>query len=1043
MAIKIEFDSSYNPIPPVIVLATKSGKRLGALPAKDILLKDCMNDVANISFSVNKEDFIRTNRVELWNQIVDFKTIWVKEWNSFFEITVNLNDSTKIEKVITATSLGQAELSQINVYNTEINSADDIDRDDYVPSILYNVDNPEASILHRLLRKAPHYRISHVDKSIANIQRTFSFDKKSIKDCFDEIATEINCLIIYNCYFDTDGNMVREISAYDLEDYCNKCGQRGTFHNGCTKCGSSDVIRGYGKDTSIFVSSRNLADEITLTNDTGSVKNCFKLQAGDDLMTATVAGCNPDGSDYIWFISDHQRAEMSKELATKLDAYDSMYNYFQNDYQLIMPQQSVTEYNSIVDRYSLFSDSIKKVAGTIIGYPAMMNGYYNTIDLIMFLRHSLMPNIKVDETDAKTEANKLTQKALVGTAVLDIEKLSLTTASNAVLAMAKIVANSSKYQIRIKEASLVGKVWTGSFTLKSYSDEDDTADSQTVSVVISDSYEKYVRQKIDTVLAKASDDIIDLVALFKTEEGDFSSEIKKYSLSMLNSFHESCQAALNILIEQGVSDEGTMAFNNNVYKKLYAPMRIKCSLIEDEIKQREFEISIVEKIQGILENQRSYIQSQLNMENYLGRILWTELMSYRREDIYQNDNYISDGLDNAELIERALEFIDVAKKEIFKSATSQYSITAEMKNLLVMKEFQPIVNSFETGNWIRVSVDNTVYKLRLIEYQIDFSNIPVVSVVFSDVNTTTDGISDIKSILRQASSMASSYESVARQASQGAKGSQNIDKIIQDGISASDTEIVDDKKRQSQTWGKNGMLFREYDQVQERYYDEQMRIINSTIAITDNNWKTTKTAIGKFFYLDPVTKELRQVWGVNGELIAGRLLLGESLGIYNMAGTLSFDNEGLVVKNENNTVSINPNSKQIFDIANKQGSLITFNDSGDLVIIGDITAKSLTLSDGVSIDSDKIDGLALVSLSGDYSDLNNLPDLSGIEKNAEDIRANTDEIKSNTDSIAELQSKANSTDEIINSLMSKVEELQRELESLNGGSTGESTGGTV
>lgn len=1043
MAIKIEFDSSHNPIPPVIVLATKSGKRLGALPAENILIRGCMNDAASVSFSVNKADFIKSGRVGLWDQIVDLKTIWVKEWNSFFEITVNLNDSNTVEKTITATSLGQAELSQINLYNEEINSADDIARDDYVPSVLYNKDNPGASILHRILRKAPHYRIAHVDKSIANLQRTFSFDKKSIKDCFDEVATEINCLIVYNCYLGTDGNMVREISAYDLEDYCNKCGQRGTFHNGCTKCGSSDVIRGYGKDTSIFVSSRNLADEITLTNDTGSVKNCFKLQAGDDLMTATVAGCNPDGSDYIWFISDHQRAEMSKELATKLDAYDSMYNYFQNDYQLIMPHQSVAEYNSIVDRYSSFSDSIKKVAGTIIGYPAMMNGYYNTIDLIMFLRHSLMPNIKVDETDAKTEANKLTQKALVGTAVLDIEKLSLTTASNAVLAMAKIVANSSKYQIRIKEASLVGKVWTGSFTLKSYSDDEDTADSQTVSVVISDSYEKYVRQKIDTVLAKASDDIIDLVALFKTEEGDFSSEIKKYSLSMLNSFHESCQAALNILIEQGISDEGTMAFNNNVYKKLYAPMRIKCSLIEDEMKQRELEISIVEKIQGILENQRSYIQSQLNMENYLGRILWTELMSYRREDIYQNDNYISDGLDNAELIDRALEFIDVARKEIFKSATAQYSIAAEMKNLLVMKEFQPIVDSFETGNWIRVSVDNTVYKLRLIEYQIDFSNIPVVSVVFSDVNTTTDGISDIKSILRQASSMASSYESVARQASQGAKGSQNVDKIIQDGISASDTEIVDDKKRQSQTWGKNGMLFREYDQVQERYYDEQMRIINSTIAITDNNWKTTKTAIGKFFYLDPVTKELKQVWGVNGELIAGRLLLGESLGIYNMAGTLSFDNEGLVVKNENNTVSINPNSKQIFDIANKQGSLITFNDSGDLMIIGDITAKSLTLSDGVSIDSDKIDGLALVSLSGDYSDLNNLPDLSGIEKNAEDIRTNADEIKSNTDSIAELQSKANSTDEIINSLMSKVEELQRELESLNGGSTGESTGGTA
>lgn len=90
--------------------------------------------------------------------------------------------------------------------------------------------------------------------------------------------------------------------------------------------------------------------------------------------------------------------------------------------------------------------------------------------------------------------------------------------------------------------------------------------------------------------------------------------------------------------------------------------------------------------------------------------------------------------------------------------------------------------------------------------------------------------------------------------------------------------------------------------------------------MTDNNWKTTKTAVGKFFYLDPVTKELRQVWGINGELIAGRLLLGESLGIYNDAGTLSFDKEGLVVKNDNNTVIIDPNSKQIFNIANKQGT---------------------------------------------------------------------------------------------------------------------------
>ena len=52
-----------------------------------------------------------------------------------------------------------------------------------------------------------------------------------------------------------------------------------------------------------------------------------------------------------------------------------------------------------------------------------------------------------------------------------------------------------------------------------------------------------------------------------------------------------------------------------------------------------------------------------DFESYLGEH-YNIFCSYRREDTYDNKNYISDGLNNAEIIQRAKEFIQIAKKEL-------------------------------------------------------------------------------------------------------------------------------------------------------------------------------------------------------------------------------------------------------------------------------------------------------------------------------------------------------------------------------------------
>ena len=165
MAVRIRFDSQHNAEQPTLVLGTKNGRLLGKLPANNIQFKDTMNSYSELRFDAYKQDCINN-----WEQIKDFKLVWAKEWNILFEIYVELNEADETIKNISAKSLGEVELSQIKLYNIEINTETDIEREDYEPTIIFDKGNAETSLLNRIMEKAPHYRIRHVDSNSANLQ---------------------------------------------------------------------------------------------------------------------------------------------------------------------------------------------------------------------------------------------------------------------------------------------------------------------------------------------------------------------------------------------------------------------------------------------------------------------------------------------------------------------------------------------------------------------------------------------------------------------------------------------------------------------------------------------------------------------------------------------------------------------------------------------------------------------------------------------------------------------------------------------------------
>ena len=968
---KLRMDTSGNVEDISFVLAKKNGDKLGNITNIDnIVAKHSMKEASEFTFAAHKK--IGDNIIRCWNDIKDFKLVWIPEWDMWYEITVEVNEKDENVKNVSGKTLGEAELSQIMLYGIEINTETDIAREDYkIPTTFYNPDHPEASLMDRLLTdKAPHYKVKHIDKSLMNLQRTFTFDDTSIYDALQEVSEELDCLFIFGCGSDENGKPERTISVYDLEANCVDCGNRDTFVHKCPKCGSTNIILGYGEYTNVFISRDNLADEITYSVDTDSVKNCMKLEAGDDLMTAAIRSCNPNGTDYIYYFPDAMREEMSPELQEKLKSYDALYEKYQSDYNFAINDSFVTNYNSLVNKYKTYEESLKdtEIKNPIVGYPKLMRIYFDTIDMVQLLRNKLMPPVDKPDNNAKSQGEYLMANLPSSASTTSLKNLSVSTADNIMVMLAQSIVKGV-FKVTVTNTTLSNNVWKGKFNLENYADKDDKFTSQFVSISINENYESYVKQRIDSILARSDENYYDIVGLFKQDMTVFKSQLKKYCLNTLQIFQKCCQSCIDMMVQQGISSNSTSSIygiNTKVlYENVYVPYYNKMNAIQDEIKVREDELHTVEGkynnqnqlvqdgIQIEIERIITEVQDALNFKNYIGIDLYKEFSSFIRMDKFSNDNYISDGLNNTDLMKNAIEFITVATKELFKSASLQHSITGTIKNFLRMKEFEPVTNNFKNGNWICVGIDDKVYQLRIIEYEIDFSDTQNISVTFSDVVSTPNQVFDMESILANSSKMATSYNGVTRQSTINTNFKNKMNEMIAKGLSMTNTKIVSNADNQDITWDEHGLLCREYDDVLSDYTDSQLKIINHGIYITDDNWKTARAGIGNFIYYDPKDKTYKESYGVIADTLVSNLILTSEVGIYNEEKSIEMAKDGIIV-------TTNTMNKNVFtirkEITDDEGNVtyerqLYIDDNGNIRLAGNasIAWDSVTGTENVVV----------------------------------------------------------------------------------------------
>lgn len=753
------------------VLARRDNSKIGLLSnPQDVTASISCEEAPGISVKFYKAEN------PYWDEINMFKLIYVPEQDTYYSIECDTSESDSGEyKALTLTRLAESELEQINVYGLQINTEDEIilpDYDSNFPNVLYrdptdiekyddiwNSDEKydeytdaqksqtlrNSSILHRVLSFAPHYSIGNVDESIQNIQRIFTFDNTSVYECLKQIAEEMSII------FDYSG---RTVNAYDALAYCEDCGYRGHYTDTCPNCGSANVVEGFGENTGICISAEALGSNLTYQRNADAMCNCYHIAGGDDIMTAAIRNCNPNGG-YVWSFSDETKREMSNGLKTALETYEDLYSEYQTEHMFDISGLPISNYNALINKYKALDTDVKiDTISSIVGYSELIKAYYDAVDFGEYLNNGLYPSITNNGKTAAQVVAGLTDSTLSPVSMFSTEGLTLSSASSAVVAYARILSDPL-FDVKVISQDLLQVndvwTWTGVLSVTNYYNKDDTAKTGTLHIVINTDIENFAQNSVKQTLLNRSKGNAEIINLYAMTDVELANALKYYSYQALSSINDCYVKSVEMLTSIGADAEDSDAH------QIYLTTQQKLLIINAELLLRENEVKLVDfkdstaSMVALLQAMINDTKAIMKLENNLTSAQWIELNSFRRESDYSNDNYvstsfrkkfdyidsqfISDALSNAELIKRAYEFLLMAEYKIKENNKYSFNITTTLQNLLAIPEFAGLRSGFKVGNWLRVmDSSGQLYKLRLMKYEVDFNDLSTISVEFSDIS---------------------------------------------------------------------------------------------------------------------------------------------------------------------------------------------------------------------------------------------------------------------------------------------------------------------
>ena len=180
------------------------------------------------------------------------------------------------------------------------------------------------------------------------------------------------------------------------------------------------------------------------------------------------------------------------------------------------------------------------------------------------------------------------------------------------------------------------------------------------------------------------------------------------------------------------------------------------------------------------------------------------------------------------------------------------------------KEFAPFRNALELGKGVHLSLGSEGHLVaNIIGVSLDFDDKSSLSLTFSTKFQKHNGAQALQDILQTSYSASRSFDASKHLYNLTAGQASEVSNYINGTLDASVNRIVGASNQSVNISGAG------IEVGSDKY---QLRIVDNMIAMTDDKWQTAKLAIGRF-----ATPETGEQWGVNAELLAGKLIIGNNM----------------------------------------------------------------------------------------------------------------------------------------------------------------------
>ena len=306
------------------------------------------------------------------------------------------------------------------------------------------------------------------------------------------------------------------------------------------------------------------------------------------------------------------------------------------------------------------------------------------------------------------------------------------------------------------------------------------------------------------------------------------------------------------------------------------------------------------QIDTLTKNNSSIIQEN-SFSNNFTKSQYEILQAFIKIGKYQNTKFVvSDSMTDVEKQEIAEELFVTGKAELSRLVEPRYNCRINAINFTELIKYKKFTDELELGCQITVRLDNDmlIYPT-LLEITFSYDDVTELELGFSNKLSMNKSANTIGDAIKDASNTSNDVVLNRDKWSEGLKAKNQLTEYMNSSLNASLQDIVNSDYQDIVIDG-SGIRCRRFDPEKGEYDKEMMWITGKSLVFSDDQFQTAKTALGMIALPDGT-----KAYGLNTEILMGKLVCTSQLIIENESGTFLVDSEGvtlinakLVIRNE-------------------------------------------------------------------------------------------------------------------------------------------------